>query len=298
MRTPDPRQPWACVLQNVRYRNGIECPKGSQPLTTSDVYDPFKCAVTGVRLSPPKGPCPPGHRSVPSAEPGKDYECEKTEFGKVGGGGLMCPRGTHPAPVQTPGKPLRCEADKAAPKAPPQPKDGRCPDGTEKKVSEDPFAPVRCVPKGEEPPKAPKAKDYRSYRLPGTLSFDYPRDWHLSDGWKDEVPTLLIQLPLPLEGRQVTLSLARHTPRAQGYVDMNAAIWREKEWHRARELDACLPRDRKAVCLETAGESRTAYLRQEEGYLILSYSAPMDLFKRYLPVYLRLLDTLRLEKPE
>ena len=297
VRTPDPRQPWACVLQDVRYRTGIECPKGSQPLTTSDIYDPFKCAVTGIRLSPPKGPCPPGHRSIPSSEPGKDYDCEKTEFGKVGGG-LMCPRGTHPSPTQTPGKPLRCEPDKTRQKEPPQPKDGRCPEGTEKKVSENPFDPVRCVPKGEEAPKVPKAKDYRSYRMQGVLSFDYPKDWHLSDAWKDEVPMILIQLPLPLEGRQVTLSLARHTRRAQGFVDMKTAVFREKEWHGAKELEPCVPRARRSVCLETAGESRTAFLREEGGYMMLSYSAPMDLFKRYLPVYQRLLDTLSLEKPE
>lgn len=297
VRTPDPRRPWACVLQDVRWRSGIDCPQGSEPLTTSDAYDPFKCALTGIRLSPPKGPCPAGSRSIPSSEPDKEYECEKTEFGKIGGG-LMCPRGTRPVPTDNPKQPFRCEAEKPAPKAAPQPKDGLCPEGTEKRVSEDPFDPVRCVPKGEAAPRVPRPKDYRTYRIPGVLSFEYPQDWHLSDGWKDEVPTLLIQLPLPLEGRQVTLSLARHTRGAPGFVDMKTAVRREKEWRRAKELGACLPRPRRSLCLETPGESRTAFLREEGGYMILSYSAPMDLFKRYLPVHQRLLDTLRIEKPE
>ncbi|MBI5244365.1 MAG: hypothetical protein HY922_11915 [Elusimicrobia bacterium] len=306
-RTPDPRSPWVCILLDERYRKGIDCPAGSQPVTTSDAYDPFKCAVSDVRLSAPRGACPPGHRPIPASEASREYDCEKIEPGFAAG--PQCPRGYRPLPTPNQMRAFRCERDlsqseepaaaldfgASASTQPRIPKPVRCPPGAERRATENPFEPVECVDKAKAAPKVPGNADYRRYRLPGELSFDYPKDWHLSDAWRDETPSIYLQLDLLRDGRPVTLSITRQRQGASGYVDMKTAIWREKDWHGAMEEARTDVDGRPSAHLGVQKESKTVFIRLSDSYLALSYGAPSDLFDRYLPVYDRLLKTFKIE---
>lgn len=309
MRSPDPRWPWVCVLTDERYRDGIECPPGSHPVTLSDPHDPFKCAVSGIKLVAPKGACPPGHQAVPAGhESEQGYECEKVQGFKSG---PTCPRGYKPLPTPGQLRPFRCEPDPSQkePAADPDfgvddgrskartPQPLKCGPGTEKRATENPFNPFECVPKDKEKalPKAPRNSDYRRYRMPGELSFEYPRDWSLTDAWRDETPTFFLQLDLKRDGRPVMINLTRQREGTPGFVELKTALWREKEWHEAKDVKGPDVSALMTTHLAVEGESRSAFVKVPDGYFTLSYGAPADLFERYLPVYERLLKTFRVE---
>lgn len=309
MRTPDSREPWVCAVADERYREGVECPRGSRAVTVSDPLDPFKCALSDVRLTPPTGACPPGHHAVPTSAEDKDYECERIQAGFRTG--PQCPRGYVPIPTPGQMKPFKCVA--ASPKvlepvAEPDfapatgtartPKAVRCPAGTQRRYTEDPFAPVECVSKDSSAPKAPGAADYRRYRVVGELSFESPKTgWHLDDTWRDETASIYLRLDMQRDGRPITVTLSRHRRSEPGYVDMKTAAWREKEWRGAVEEGREEVSGRPALHVGVKDEAKTAFIRLEDGYLAVSYAAPSDLFERYLPVYLRILKSLRFEAP-
>ena len=312
MRSPDPRWPWVCVLTDERYRDGIECPPGSQAVTLFDPHDPFKCAVSNVKLIPPKGACPPGHQAVPAEEGSEQgYDCEKIQSQGFKSG-PQCPRGYKPLPTPGQLRPFRCEADpsqNSEPAADPDfgVEDGRnrartpqplkCGPGTEKRATENPFNPFECVPKDKEKalPKVPKNSDYRRYRMPGELSFEYPKGWSLTDAWRDEVPSVFLQLDLKRDGRPVMIPLPRQRAGAPGFVELKTAVFREKEWHGAKDAKGIDVSGLLTSHVSVQGEARTAFVRVPDGYFTLSYGAPADLFERYLPVYERLLKTFRVE---
>ena len=59
---------------------------------------------------------------------------------------------------------------------------GRCPPGQRKVKTDDPLEPTRCVTVKEKQEPALSQGAYRRYTVPGELSFDYPKEWHLTDG--------------------------------------------------------------------------------------------------------------------
>ena len=104
--TADGHMAWACVLTGKRYRDGANCPAGFWQVTALDPYQPFRCGKRGIRLSAPRGICPPGHRPVPTSDAEKDYECRRIRKGFLSG--PRCPRGTSPVPTPGQLKPFRC----------------------------------------------------------------------------------------------------------------------------------------------------------------------------------------------
>ncbi|MFH1724123.1 MAG: hypothetical protein ABII00_05810 [Elusimicrobiota bacterium] len=320
IRTVDPLHPWACVLNDERYRDGIECPAGSRPITTVDTFEPFKCAVNGVELVVPRGICPPRQHAIPTADPTKDYECEKV--GDNFRSGPRCPKGTRPVPTPDALRPFRCVAGKKAvdpeptaepdfgargakrdpkgrparreraplPTGPTRPKAGRCPEGAKKVLTENPFAPVQCLPKTS---KRPQRMRFEKYRTAHEIAFQYPKDWHLTDAWRDEEPSIYILLGSQQDGRPVSLSITRHRRGDAGFLTLESRIWREQDWHGSKETGRAEIAGLPAVRLAVERESEMAFVETSDGYYVLAYSAPAELFDRYAPAYHRLLKTFR-----
>lgn len=269
-----------------------DCPEGTVRVQTDNPYEPFKCqkpTTGGTGLKTLFGPR--GFKARP-----------------------RCPLGTHP--VMTPEKlqPYRCVADskesadpqlevtEGAPPAPPAapPKaaarQGECAEGMKKIRTDDPFNPFRCEPKG---PAASGlgAKSYRRYTLPGELSFDYPKDWRLTDAWKDEVPTLFIAFDPGRGGRQVTMVVSRLEAGQAGFQELEHHILKEKEWQGASDAGRGEVSGRTARFLESKGESRSAYVPHSgERYYTLVFTAPADLYRSYEPAFSRLLKSFNLEE--
>lgn len=301
IRTADANLPWACALTEKRARDWVNCPPGSHSVTTTDPYNPFRCVLEDVVLRAPRGLCPSGHRAVPSADPQKDYECEKVSGGFAGG--PSCPRGTRP--VATPGQlqPFRCFADEKAKaavptaepvfrKTGPKPRSETppktCPKGMSLEKTEDPFAPVQCVPKGA-PARAPTR--FRRFEKKNEMAFQYPEGWDVTDGWTDEVPTVYFMLLVGRQGKPVSLTVTRQRKGSPSYQDLRAMIDRDKEWHKAVESEGAPIDGLRAAHLAVEKESDTAYVDTGDGYFVLSYSAPPDLYATYEPAYRRLLKS-------
>jgi hypothetical protein len=145
-------------------------------------------------------------------------------------------------------------------------------------------------------PRPPGAADYRRFRVPGEFSLDVPVEWHLNDAWRDEVPSIILNLGLRRDGRPVTLAVSRQRMSSPSFVDMETAVRREKEWRRASEEGRSPVGGAGAVRLSVQDESKTAFVRAADGYYSVTYSAPSDLFGRYLPVYERALKSMKFEE--
>lgn len=278
---------------------GVDCPDGQVRVDTGNPYEPFRCQAVGSAAG--------NHGSS---------LLQKVNVGRGFKNRPKCPSGFHP--VMTPDRlqPYRCvpksrasaepdaEGLDEAPVAPAAaPKRGvtigreveakTCPEGTKTVRVEDPFDPVRCVPIGKA--KAPGS--FKRYTVPGELSFEFPRGWHVTDGWKDEVPTLYVLFDLGDGGQKVALSVTRNAPAQDGFVPLDKHLVREREWQGAQELPRATVAGRKARVSEVAGQSRSAYLEDGQGgYYALGYSAPPLSFETYLPVYQKLLSSFRLEE--
>lgn len=315
VRTVDPREPWACVLTEEKYREGIECPRGSRAITTSNTFDPFKCALKDIRLIPPRGICPPGERAIPTSDPEKDFECEK--MGKGFHGGPRCPRGTRPVPTPEALQPFSCIAETFKPepteptvdpsfgrKAPAcsapekrltgeparEPRPKRCGKGTRALKTDDPFNPVRCV-------RADRARPvrlhYTTYRIGGEMSFRYPKGWSLNDAWRETPPSLMAMPEENSDGRPVTISITRERAGSPDFVDLKTRIWQEKDWHGAVEKGTARVAGQDASLLEVPSQSAMALVPMPDGYYVLSYSAPSELFAYYESAYRTLLSSFK-----
>lgn len=277
LRTADPKEPWTCALTAERHRDARECPPGAHPVVGTDPYNPFHCALSDVRLVPARGACPPGQSAVPSADPGKEYECEGAMRAPA------CPKNTRPVP--TPGRltPFRCVAEPARARPP---SGGRCPPGTRKVRTENPFAPLQCAPQARA-----GAAGYSDYAVRGQLRLRYPSSWALSDAWKESPPSLYILWIPPTDGPPAALTVSRHRRGATEYEPMEIAMEKEKRWRAARSEEGAPVAGLPALHLAVPGESKSAFVRAADGYFVLSYSAPGELFERWLPAYRTLLES-------
>ena len=307
VRTVDNRVPWACVLakKKRRQREATECPSGTHVVTTADVYDPFKCAVDGILLRPPRVLCPPGQQAVPTSDPDKEFECRKTEGGFQFG--PSCPKGTRPVPTPGELRPFRCFADETPaptdPTAEPEfpaldkprarPVVQRCPKGTKKVQTEDPFEPVRCAPVSAAPARLTR---YTRYQVPGEVSFDYPSGWHLTDAWTDEVPSVYLLYSVGESGKPLSLTVTRQRHGTPSYKDMEEMIGREKEWHKAEETGRGKVAGFDAVFLGVAKESDTAFVDTGDGYFVISFNAPPEFYDAYVPAYRRAVRSFRIRE--
>jgi len=315
VRTADSREPWACALTDEKYREGIECPRGSRVITTSNTYDPFKCALKDIRLLAPRGMCPPGERAIPTSDPEKDYDCEK--MGKGFRGGPRCPRGTRPVPTPEALQPFSCIADSFKPQ-PVEPtldpafqkkgtaltpenrltgepshktvRSKRCGKGTRPVDSGDPFDPIRCVPSQRA---RPVRLHYTVYRIGGEMSFRYPKGWSLNDAWRKTPPSVLMMPDESSDGRPVTLGISREREGTPDYADLKTRVWQEKDWHGAVEKGTARVAGREAVLLEVPSSAAMALVPMKDGYYVLSYSAPSELFVHFEPAYRTLLSSFK-----
>lgn len=302
VRTADARIPWACALTSERYSAGVDCPSGHHSVTTTDRYDPFKCAVSGIRLEQPRGICPPGHRAIPTSDPSKDYDCERVKPGFLSG--PRCPKGTRPVPTPGELRPFRClprkkgldgrrrrpgkrQSDRAS-RSPD--KKGRCPKGMKKIQVEDPFEPFQCVPRNSGPKRLGR---YKRYRIRKTLSFEYPLSWHITNAWKDEVPSIYMLLDTG-RGKPVSMTISRQDRSNPSFQEMEEMMRREKEWRGARSSGYGNVGGLRAVYLNVPNESDVAFVPSGDGYFVISYSAPAEYYGRYAAAYHRLLDSFRL----
>lgn len=305
MRTVDSREPWACVINDEKYREGIECPRGSRSITTSNTYDPFKCALKDILLVAPRGMCKPGHLSIPTSDPDEDYACEK--IGKGFSGGIRCPKGTRPVPTPDALRRFACISQnfKAQPTEPTldpvfgpktkgrkkkKAKKKRCPRGTRKLVTKDRYEPIRCVRSDR---KRTARMRYKSYRVGGEIVFKFPTDWNLNDFWRKQPSSIHIMPEEARDGRPVTLSIVRERSGGLDFVNLESRIWQEKDWQGAEEKGRSRVGGREAVHLEVPSQTAMTLIGVEDGYYILSYSAPVELFAYYAPAYKKLLQSFK-----
>jgi hypothetical protein len=306
IQTADSRTPWACILPGEKYSTGVNCPRGYEAITTTNPYDPFKCAKKGITLAAPRGMCPPGHRPVPTSDPEKDYECKK--IGKGFLTGPRCPRGTQPVPTPGALKPFRCvrreRASATEPTAAPNfgkkrtkkkrgPVKGRCPRGTRKVRTENPFDPIQCIPTGKR--KRTHAK--RRFRKKGQIYFEYSADWNLTDAWKDEIPSAYLLKNSGSDGRPISITVSRHRRRQKDYQTMQVGIRREKDWHHAQDSGQGTVGGLPAFFLNVPGEADTAFVQTGDGYYVISFSSPKFMYKEASVAYRRILKSFKhLEK--
>lgn len=270
-----------------------DCPEGTVRAQTDNPYQPFKCQKpttggTGLKtLFGPRGfkarpRCPLGTRPVMTPDKLQPYRCVPDS--KATGDPQIEPQ------AQSDDAPTPAPPAKAAPRS------GECAEGMKKVRTDDPFHPFRCQAKGP-PPSGLGANAYRRYTLPGELSFDYPKEWRLTDAWKDEVPTLFIAFDPGRGGRQVTMVVSRLEASQAGFQELEHHILKEKEWQGASDAGRGVVSGRAARFTEVKGESRSAYVPQsDERYYTLIFTAPAELYRVYEPAFSRLLKSFELEK--
>lgn len=268
----------------------LECPDGQERVSTDNPYTPFKCqpkgapgsllsTVGGAKGFKTRPRCPVGFHPLMTPNKLQPYKCVK----KAPGGGaepdldtLASPAGPAPERGVTIGAPKGAKG---------------CPEGTKRvRMKDDPFDPWRCVPVSLSQPKS-----WRKYTIPGELALEFPRDWHLTDGWKDEVPTLYM-LHDGGGAQKVTLSVTKLDAVQDGFEPLDKHLVKEREWQGAKDLGKYSVDGKAARMTEISEQGRTAYLPVSPSrYYSLSYSAPPELYKSYLPVYERLLKSFKLQ---
>lgn len=251
----------------------VECPAGTERVLTDNPYEPFRCVAKDKRrkgsLSSVVGPtgfavkprCPPGSRPVPT-----------------------------PAALQ----PYRCVMSSAAAAEP----DLRPSIGEEGRVGE--WEAPEAGARGQQARRRSSPgrfgeKSFMRYSIPGELSFDFPKDWHLTDGWKDEPPIIYVVYDEGSAGKQVTMTITASEPGQAGYQSVELAILKEKEWQNAvAERGEGRVAGLRTRFVSVPGSSRSAYVEQGRGrYLTVAYSAPAELYEPLLPAFQRLLKSLR-----
>ena len=126
-----------------------------------------------------------------------------------------------------------------------------------------------------------------------------PRGWHVTDAWKDEVPTVYVERGAERAGKPVTLLISKLAPGQTGYLGLDEAVAQEKEFRGAREVAARKVSGLPARQTLVAGESRTVYASASGGaYYVLSYSAPKELFKAFEPAFDKLVSSAQLSSQE
>ena len=125
------------------------------------------------------------------------------------------------------------------------------------------------------------------------MSFDIPRGWHLTNAWKDEIPSVYILTDSGREGRPVSLSISRQRRNSPAFEDMNVMIRREKEWHGAEVTGRGKVGGLAALFMELPSESKTAFVETGDGYYVISYNAPKEAYKQHLNAYEKVLKTFK-----
>lgn len=255
-------------------------------------------ALASARAQPAPSPedCPAGYDRVPTNNPIEPFHCKPMHLKNPSFVPMIpkhklkmsCPPGTEA--VRTPGEleRWRCEKSAKTGSADPEivPVLPTIKEGGAKDKKTEVAAPSFTVP-----------KDYSRYTIKGQVQFEYPASWHMVEGWSDDVPTLFMEFDTGRQGKQVTMVVSRISKEQAAFERMDEAIEHEKEYRNAADAGEGLVGTFPARFTQLANTSRTAYvLYDEKEYYTLSYSAPDDLYKTFLPVYQRLLKTFKIGK--
>jgi hypothetical protein len=223
---------------------------------------------------------------------------------------IDCPPGSHRVATDNPYEPFRCAgaADDGAHRLDPavganafttRPK---CPFGTRPLVeSGNSLQPYRCVPASADGPgpsaQAPLDKTaYARYSIARQIAFDYQTAFRVQDDWKEEVPTLYLQIDSAAAGKPVTITITRYAESQSTYQTMSEAIGHDIDWQGAKDVGTQLIGRARARVTSIPGNTRSVYLPvSKDSYYSFVYSAPADSFDRYLPSFTRLLKSLKLD---
>ncbi len=271
-----------------------ECPEGTHRVATNNVFSPFKCVKDGKddvkgfgSVSGPQGfkfrpKCPRGSRPVSSGEGSlQQYRCVRAAAGEE-------------EPELAPLSPSRDLPEEApGDESHDDPLTRGCPPGKRKVRTSDPLNPFQCV---SQATRVTSFGDdaYRKWTVPFELSFEYPRMFRPQDNWKDEVPTIIFTLDEDRGGKPVTVTLSRIEHEQPTFQDMDSAIAKDKEWQGASDGGSGRvgPASMPARFTYVSGETRTAYVSLgKDAYYQLVYSAPVESYEQYLPVFNRMLKT-------
>ena len=275
-----------------------ECPAGTHRISTDNPYNPFKCvtatqdkrngfeSVVGPQGFATRPKCPHGTRAVAAPDNAlQPYHCVRVtatdadpELAPMRGGG-------EEAPVQ------------AAADVEEDPLTHGCPVGKRKVRTTDPLRPFECVVQASRMHTLDEGA-MAHFSIPRQLSFEYPSSFRVQDEWKEDVPTLYLKLDDPsIAGKPVTITITRYDQSQTTYQEMDAAIARDIEWQNAKDGGHMPLAGGKARITYVAGDTRSVYLQvAKESYYSFVYSAPADAYDSYLPAFMRLLKTLRLDR--
>jgi hypothetical protein len=255
-------------------------------------------ALLALSLSAParaemreRQPCPEGWVRVPTRDPNEPFHCRRqmdpsTPFIEMKANYKVahCPQGF--TPLATPGEMQRFRCVKDAPKNTGDPE----------------AAPVLTAPERRDSRKeagsaAPAVLEYTGYQMQGVMQFDTPKDWHLTDAWHDDVPTLYIEYDTGRQGKQPTLVITKYARGQEGWQDMDTAIAQEKEFQNSKEGAPTRVSGLPARATFVAKESRSVYVDAgKDEYYQLSYAASEDLFPVFEPAFKRLVSSFRLSR--
>jgi hypothetical protein len=169
-----------------------------------------------------------------------------------------------------------------------------CPTGSRRVATPVALQPYKCV--FTTPEEALNA-DFAAYRVPGEFDFEYPRVFQLQDQWKEDVPTLFLQLDENRAGKPVTITVTRYDPAQAGFEPMNALIAHDVDWLDAQDGGVVELDGRQARVTFVAQDTRSVYLPiAKDSYYAFVYSAPAAAYDESLPAFKRMLKSLRLQK--
>lgn len=268
-----------------------ECPKGTHRAATTNPYQPFECvkedakrgfdAVTGPTGFKVRPRCPRGTRAAVSKDGLQQYRCVRVLAGE-----------TDPdlAPISAEGEAPALEAGQVDE----DPLTRGCPAGKRKVRTSDPLNPFQCVAQSSRI-KTISEDAYRRYSVPAELSFEYPRMLVPRDGWKEDVPTLSFTLDDGSPGKPVMITITKVEPSQPTFIELDAAIAKDKEWQGAKDGGVVIVAGVKARVTFVSGESKTAYVPlPADAYYAVVYSAPVETYDVYLGAFNRLLKTMKI----
>jgi len=172
------------------------------------------------------------------------------------------------------------------------PQKAHCPQGFEAFATPNSLQSYRCVPKGAG--AAAAAAPGTRYAVAG-LSFAPPQGFRVQDDWKDDVPTLYLELEGAGTGKPTSITITRVTPGRAGGESLDAAIKRDEEWQGARETKALRVSGAKARATEVPGSARSVYLPAgRQSYYSFVYSAADEHYAGHMGDFERLLKSVRL----
>jgi len=170
-----------------------------------------------------------------------------------------------------------------------------CPRGTVPLATPNSLRKYRCVNAGAGAPGGFGAR----WNAAGGLSFDVPAGFRVQDAWKDDVPTLYLELDAKDDaGKPASITITRNAPGQEGFAPLAKAVARDVSWQGAREIKPRVVAGARSRATEVAGTTLSVYLpAARDSYYAFVFSAPENLYAARRPDFERLLKSVKLERP-